>query len=409
MQSSVVLAALFALAAAAPAGSAAEPRKIVLIGGEKSASEGFGQHDYPNGIRLLEAWLNSSPQRQAGDGLSVVAFPDGWPADPAALDGAATLVWYFDGNDRHPLIDPGRRALVEALMAKGVGLVALHQATTVPADDTSIGLERWLGGARYGMYDRTTERVEFAPASHAASRGVPPFSYNDEFYPTIRFAKTGRVAPVLTGRLHPEYRDGESLVIGRGERATVAWAFAREDGGRAFGFSGAHYLASLDEPALRRLLLNAVLWTAHAEVPVGGVASVPEGAARAALDAAKKRRVTEAVVARHAETEVHEMPWGRLTWFVSGALGNSDTMTVGMAVIRPGQENPLHYHPNCDEVLHVLKGRILQTAGEKSFEMSAGDTVSIPIGTHHQSRNVGDEDAVLLVSFSSADRKTVNE
>ena len=84
-------------------------------------------------------------------------------------------------------------------------------------------------------------------------------------------------------------------------------------------------------------------------------------------------------------------------------------MTVGEAVIKPGQENPRHYHPNCDEILHVVRGRILHTMGSQQVEMTAGDTVSIPTGVRHNARNIGTEDAVLAISFSSAHREVIGE
>jgi quercetin dioxygenase-like cupin family protein/type 1 glutamine amidotransferase len=401
----LILAGAFMATSAASA--PAETRRIVLIGGVKS--EGPAQHDYPNGVRLLKAFLESSPDVQAIKGLVVDAWPDGWPTDPAAFDGVATVVWYFDGVEKHPLLEAARRAQIETLMKRGVGLVALHQATTVPAGDTLIGLDRWLGGARQGMFDRTTEMVEFIPAVHPVSSGVGSFTYQDEFYPTIRFATEGKVTPILTGKLHVQFREGRFLVIDQPTPSVVAWTFERSDGGRAFGFSGAHYLVALDEPALRRLLLNSILWTAGMDVPAGGVRSGLTDAARVAADESRRKKVTEAVVTRSSDNKVVDFPWGRLSWYASGELGNSDTLTIGQAVIRPGQQNPRHYHPNCDEVLHVLKGRILHSMGDRTVEMSAGDTVSIPTGVLHNARNIGSEDAVLAISFSSADRKVVNE
>jgi quercetin dioxygenase-like cupin family protein len=117
----------------------------------------------------------------------------------------------------------------------------------------------------------------------------------------------------------------------------------------------------------------------------------------------------EAVVTRPSDYQVLPQSWGTITWYVSRQLKNSDTMTIGQAVIKPGQENPRHFHPNCDEVLHVLKGRILHSMNERTVEMRAGDTVSIPIGVKHNAKNIGTEDAVLAISFSSADREVVGE
>ena len=85
-------------------------------------------------------------------------------------------------------------------------------------------------------------------------------------------------------------------------------------------------------------------------------------------------------------------------------------MTVGKCVLRPGQQNPRHYHPNCDEVLHVVSGTIVQYLEDGRAEtMHAGDTVSIPAGVHHSAKNIGSEDAVLFIAFSSAHRQVVGE
>jgi quercetin dioxygenase-like cupin family protein len=105
-----------------------------------------------------------------------------------------------------------------------------------------------------------------------------------------------------------------------------------------------------------------------------------------------------------------DFPWGQLTWFANRQLGNSADLTVGRCVLRPGESNPRHYHPNCSEVLVVISGRILHTTGpDEERPMSEGDTVTIAPNVWHQARNVGDGEAVLMIAFSSADRETVGE
>jgi len=116
-----------------------------------------------------------------------------------------------------------------------------------------------------------------------------------------------------------------------------------------------------------------------------------------------------ATLARTSDQEVEETSWGKLVWMVSGKLGNSTTMTVGRCYIAPGQENPRHYHPNCDEVLHVLQGTIEHSFDDETVTMTAGDTISIPQGVLHNARNVGADQAIFVISFSSADRQAVGE
>ena len=114
-------------------------------------------------------------------------------------------------------------------------------------------------------------------------------------------------------------------------------------------------------------------------------------------------------VARTGEYAVEEHDWGRLVWMVSGDIGNSESLTVGKCFIHPFRENPPHFHPNCDEVLHVVRGHIEHRVDDEYVEMSAGDTISIPTGGIHNARNIGDDEAELMITFSSPNRQTVGE
>ncbi|WP_022885532.1 cupin domain-containing protein [Glaciibacter superstes] len=121
-----------------------------------------------------------------------------------------------------------------------------------------------------------------------------------------------------------------------------------------------------------------------------------EQAARGGLSAAK-------------DVRIDSQSWGHLEWMVSGALENSDTLTMGKCFIQPGQNNPVHHHPNCDEVLHVISGRIRHRVGDEYVEMAAGDTISIPKGAIHNAANIGDEPCELLICFDTAYREVVGE
>lgn len=102
--------------------------------------------------------------------------------------------------------------------------------------------------------------------------------------------------------------------------------------------------------------------------------------------------------------------WGHLTWYAEGQAGNSDYLTTGCCVLKPGWGNPVHRHPNCEEVLTVLSGAIHHTGpGEERVRLEAGSTVTIPAGVWHRAVNVGAEEAVLAISFSSSARETEGE
>ncbi len=81
-------------------------------------------------------------------------------------------------------------------------------------------------------------------------------------------------------------------------------------------------------------------------------------------------------------------------------------MTFGRVTINAHQANPVHRHPNCDEILHVLTGRIEHSLGEAITVMEPGDTISIPTGVWHNARALDGVAAEMVISFSSADRTT---
>jgi quercetin dioxygenase-like cupin family protein len=118
---------------------------------------------------------------------------------------------------------------------------------------------------------------------------------------------------------------------------------------------------------------------------------------------------SQMAVARPSDYDVEETPWGRLIWMVSGSRGNSTTMTVGKCFIQPGQANPRHFHPNCDEVLYVVRGTIEHSVDDEITRMGPGDVVSIPQGRLHNAHNIGDDEAEFIISFSTPDRRTVGE
>jgi type 1 glutamine amidotransferase len=245
--------------------------KIVLIGGKKS--HGVGEHDFANGLAQIRRCLEGTTNVR---NLKVEIHPDAWPADTASLAGARTVVWYFDGIQQvpHPLADPERLKAFSALMDQGVGLVCLHQAGSLPADNKTIPLTSWIGGTRFGMVDRAMGMTAFTQEhlEHPIGHGWTSFSAKDEVYPTIAFGEKMPLS-LLSAVVPPE----------KPAPHATAWAFERANGGRGFAYTGGHFLVSWDVPAIRTMTLNAILWTAKLEVPAEGVqTSVPFAAPTAA-------------------------------------------------------------------------------------------------------------------------------
>ena len=111
-------------------------------------------------------------------------------------------------------------------------------------------------------------------------------------------------------------------------------------------------------------------------------------------------------------TDVTQLPleksdWGTLQWICNEKLMPGSAQTVGLATIFPGNHNPVHYHPNCEEVLYVISGQGLQSYDGDTILLKAGMTVRIPAKVKHNMVNTGTEPLRTLVSFSSGDRQTV--
>ena len=104
-----------------------------------------------------------------------------------------------------------------------------------------------------------------------------------------------------------------------------------------------------------------------------------------------------------------ETSWGSLRWLASREIGNVQDLTLGRVVIRRGQQNPRHCHRTCEEVLYLLSGRLEHTVGDETVALGPGDTLAIPAGVFHNARSVGDEDADMIVAYSSGERDFVLE
>jgi hypothetical protein len=120
---------------------------------------------------------------------------------------------------------------------------------------------------------------------HPVTNGVHPFSTNDEWYFHMRFRTDGKgtLTPILQA-VPPEStmsrkdgpHEGNPTVraeVAAGKSQTMSWAYVRPDGGRGFGFTGGHYHKNWGIDDQRKLVLNAIVWTAKGEVPADGVQS----------------------------------------------------------------------------------------------------------------------------------------
>jgi quercetin dioxygenase-like cupin family protein len=68
----------------------------------------------------------------------------------------------------------------------------------------------------------------------------------------------------------------------------------------------------------------------------------------------------------------------------------------------PGQGDPFHFHPEQEEIIHVLEGRVEQWLGRERRILGPGDATFVPPGVIHGAWNAGETPARLLAIFGPA-------
>ncbi len=277
-RSNLLYTILFALILTIAFGaSAADKTKIVIVAGKKS--HGWGAHEHKAGSMLLADRLNKNMPN-----VEAIVVTEGWPKDNAVFEGVATVVIFCDGYSFHPI----KRNLefFDGLAKKGVGLVTIHWATEVERGTIAEKFLEWQGGfcdLNWSVNPHWDANFEVLP-DHDITNGVKPFEINDEWYYHMRFAEGMKgVTPILTALPTEETlvrpdgpRSGNPAVrkaVADREPQHVAWAFERPDGGRGFGFTGGHVHDNWAHDDFRKLVLNAICWTANIDIPENGVPS----------------------------------------------------------------------------------------------------------------------------------------
>ncbi|QDV24243.1 ThuA domain-containing protein [Aureliella helgolandensis] len=250
---------------------AAAPTAVLVVVGPSSHPP--GTHEVAAGGRVIEYCLEYA----TGIGRFSVDVVEGWPKDSKSLDKYRSVV--FSG-DRFPLaemedIESNMREL-GIMMERGCGIVCFHYATGLTAgqmpDDGSHPLLNWMGGyfatrcVHHQGIARIYEQADIVLESpqHPVLRGCQPFSIHDEPYIKNYFGPDGiapNVTPLLTSMLPPESPQKE----------VIAWSVQRSDGGRGMAIVMPHFYKNWQVDALRKVIINGVVWSTGIEVPAVGV------------------------------------------------------------------------------------------------------------------------------------------
>jgi type 1 glutamine amidotransferase len=285
----LVTAALITLAAfCAPRARAADKKLIVFIAG--APSHEWGGHEHNAGCELLAKCLRES---QIADQIEIKVYHNGWPKEPDALKGAAAIVMYCDGGNGHMVLKHLKE--VDDLAKQGVGIGCIHYAVEPgeKPDDPNNGRAeflRWIGGYFETFYSINPhwKADVIALPNHPVANGVHPFSTNDEWYYHMRFRENmAGVTPIVAAIPPDKTRQGKDdphggnaevrKGIGKSLPEYTVWVSENPDpeyhGQRGFGCTGAHVHWNWAQDDFRKSILNAIVWTAHIEVPKDGVQS----------------------------------------------------------------------------------------------------------------------------------------
>jgi quercetin dioxygenase-like cupin family protein len=116
----------------------------------------------------------------------------------------------------------------------------------------------------------------------------------------------------------------------------------------------------------------------------------------------------ENFVSRAAAGQRTPTGWGELNWKITDKSMAGTEMTFGTCLIQPGERNPLHSHPNCEEFLYVVSGACEHKLGDDMVTLNPGDTIRIPRNVRHWARAIGSEPLFALIMFSSGQRQAVD-
>lgn len=266
----------------APSGAASGGKaKVLFVAGKMS--HGFNNHEHNAGSQLLAKAL-----RESGLGIDAVVYYDeenpGWPSNDSWLVEADAVVIYCDGGKRHLAND--HVDTIDALTDKGVGVGCLHYAVETIDGEPGDGFLRWMGG--YFQLGKSVNPHWLAHfktlPDHPVANGVQPFSIHDEWYFNMRFRDGMEgVTPILTAvppldvipekdHHHNSTPDARAAVKRR-DPQHLMWVSENANGSRGFGLTGGHFHDNWQDDNFRKVVLNAIAWIAHIEVPANGVLS----------------------------------------------------------------------------------------------------------------------------------------
>jgi len=98
-----------------------------------------------------------------------------------------------------------------------------------------------------------------------------------------------------------------------------------------------------------------------------------------------------------------DLPLSTVTPFKCYRTFKGEKVKVLLLTLQPGHIGERHKH-ECEQVSHILKGKVKVRLGEKEQIVSAGGLVHIPENLPHRIETLGEETMILEI-FSPAEYK----
>ena len=222
-----------------------------------------GQHDYP---QFLADWSKLLTERGA-----VVS---GALRPPSREDLEKTDVVVIYKGDAGYLTDADK-AVIEAYVQRGGGLVSLHDALCGPDPEYFAKL---VGGAKkHGEVNYTLEApvpYTVADKAHPIMKDMTSLTLLDEAFFKLTWAADPGIHVLATAEIAPTRSAGEH----KGEKVPQMWTYERPVAGgqtaRAFVWMQGHAYANFSNYQIQRTLLRGIAWAAKrpADELVGYVA-----------------------------------------------------------------------------------------------------------------------------------------
>ncbi len=247
-----------------------DAKKIIFLAGRPSHRS--GDHEFRAGSILLANRLNT--QTQLPVNAQVIS---GWPKDDRILDGAAAIVIYCDADSVHRKHYERLMELSEA----GTGLFFMHYG--VHPNKIEDGQKYYMPTVGGFMETGYSVNPHWAAELHVTSdhpvrRGCEkPIKVLDEWYYSLRYDEKSfplvEAIPTKENMVEGSNLWNKNATDNYGKKVRLMWGFEKPDGTRGGGFTGGHYHRNWAIEGFRKVVLNAIVWTAGLEVPEGGVKS----------------------------------------------------------------------------------------------------------------------------------------